>query len=124
MVVALYVKDIFRVYPPEYYINFLYTVFLLSFVFLARIKIFPYTDREKNYNRFVETMFSFYEFVFQQTGTKANPAIIKSLKKELLNQIELFFLLFATYQNFNTIFVHDQVQDQDLYAWLFYDELK
>lgn len=67
LVAALYVKDIFRAYPPEYYLNFLYTIFLLSFVFLSRIKVFPYTDRETNYNWFVETMFSFYEFVFQQT---------------------------------------------------------
>ena len=124
LVVSLYVKDIFRPYPPEYYLNFLYTVFLLGFVFLSRIKIFPYSDREKNYNWFVETMFAFYEFVFQQTGRKADPVIVKALKKELLNQVELFFLLFAVYQNFNTIFVHDQVNDQDLYAWLFYDELK
>lgn len=124
LVAALYVKDIFRSYPPEYYLNFLYTIYLLSFVFLSRIKIFPYNDREKNYNRFVETMFSFYEFVFQQTGSKIDPIIIKKLKKELLNQIELFFLLFATYKNFNTIFVHQYVDDKDLYAWLFYDELK
>ena len=124
LVVALYVKDIFRSYPPDYYLNFLYTVFLLSFVFLSRIKIFPYDDREKNYNRFVETMFAFYEFVFQQTGKKIDPRIIKSLKKELLNQIELFFLLFAVYQKFNGIFVHDQVTDKDFYSWLFYDELK
>jgi len=124
LVVALYVKDIFRAYPAEYYLNFLYTVFLLSFVFLSRIKIFPYKDREKNYNWFVETMFSFYEFVFQQTGKKADPIIIKKLKKELLNQIELFFLLFAVYQNFNTVFIHPDVSDKDLYSWLFYDELK
>jgi len=124
LVVALYVKDVFRKYPPEYYLNFLYTVYLLSFVFLSRIKIFPYKDREKNYNWFVETMFSFYEFVFQQTGKKIDITIIKALKKELLNQIELFFLLFATYKNFNTIFVHPGVTDTDLYSWLFYDELK
>ena len=69
-------------------------------------------------------MFSFYEFVFHQTGKKVDPAIIKALKKELLNQVELFFLLFAVYQNLNTIFIHDQVSDKDLYSWLFYDELK
>lgn len=34
LVVALYIKDIFRKYPSEYYLNFLYTIFLLSFVFL------------------------------------------------------------------------------------------
>jgi len=124
LVVALYVKDIFRKHPPEYYLNFLYTIFLLSFVFLARIKIFPHTNREQNYNRFIETIFSFYSFVFQQTGKKIDTTIIATLKKELLNQIELFFLLFAVYKNFNTIFVHPHITDQDIYSWLFYDELK
>ena len=123
LVVAVYVKDIFRTYPPEYYLNFLYTVFLLSFVFLSRIKIFPFTDREKNYNWFIDTFFSFYEFVFQQTGKKIDQNIMKSIKKELLNQIELFFLLFAVYQNFNTTFTHQYTDDKDLYEWLFYDEL-
>ena len=69
-------------------------------------------------------MFSFYEFVFQQTGKKIDPAIVKALKKELLNQIELFFLLFAVYKNFNGIFVHPHVTDKDVYSRLFYDELK
>lgn len=124
LVVALYVKNIFRQYPPEYYLNFLYAVFLLSFVFLARLKIFPYKDREKNYNWFIETMFSFYEFVFQQTGKKVDPVIIKALKKELLNQIEVFLMLFSVYRNLNTLFVHPDIADKDIYAWLFYDELK
>lgn len=124
LVTSLYVKDIFRKYPPEYYLNFLYTIFLLSFVFLARIKIFPYDDREQNYNWFVEIMFSFYAFVFQQTGKKIDPAIIKALKKELLNQIEVFFMLFALYKNFNSIFAHENVSDKDIYSRLFYDELK
>ena len=124
LVVALYVKDVFRNYPPEYYLNFLYTVFLLSFVFFARIKIFPYQEREKNYNWFIEIVFSFYTFVFQQTGKKIDPTIIKELKKSLLNQVELFFLLFAVYKNFNTLFIHPQVSDKDIYSWIFYDELK
>lgn len=124
LVTSLYVKDIFRSYPPEYYLNFLYTIFLLSFVFLARIKVFPYKDREKNYNWFVEVVFSFYEFVFQQTGQKIDVNIIKQIKKELLNQIELFFLLFAVYENFGTLFVYPNTTDKDFYSWLFYDELK
>jgi predicted AAA+ superfamily ATPase len=69
-------------------------------------------------------MFEFYEFVFQQTGKKTDPTIIKSLKKSLLNQIDLFFLLFAVYNKLNTIFVHPHVPEKDMYTWLFYDELK
>lgn len=124
LVVALYVKDVFRHHPPEYYLNFLYTIFLLSFIFMGRLKIFPHKDKEKNYNRFVEVMFSFYEFVFQQTGKKADPTVIKTLKKELLNQIEIFLMLFSVYKNLNEIFVQPQATDTDIYAWLFYDELK
>lgn len=124
LVVALYVKDIFRKHPPEYYLNFLYTIFLLNFVFLARIKIFPHKEREKNYNWFIDVLFSFYEFVFQQTGKKPDPKIIKEIKKSLLNQVDLFFLLFEVYHNFNTLFIHTNVSDTDMYSWLFYDELK
>lgn len=124
LVVALYVKDIFRAYPPEYYLNFVYSVFLLHFVFLARVKVFPYTNREQNYNWFIEVLFNFYSFVFQQTGKKADPHIIKKIKTDLLGQIALFFLLFEVYHHFSTLFVYPETRDTDIYTRLFHDELQ
>ena len=124
LVAALYVKDIFRSYPPEYYLNFLYTIFLLHFVFLARVKIFPSEHRETNYNRCIDVFFAFYAYVFQQTGQSADPKLLLEIKKTILNQTEIFFVLLSTYQHCNQAFAHRNTNDKDMYAWLFYDELK
>ncbi|MFA7717923.1 MAG: hypothetical protein WC875_04365, partial [Candidatus Absconditabacterales bacterium] len=124
LVAALYVKDIFGKYEPEYYLHFLYTVFLLSFVFLARIKIFPSHNKETNYNRCIDLFFSFYAFVFQQTGKTSDPKKMLEIKKDILNNTEIFFLLFSVYQKLNTLFVHPKVSNKDIYTWLFYDEIK
>ncbi|MFA5748109.1 MAG: hypothetical protein WC872_03255, partial [Candidatus Absconditabacterales bacterium] len=107
-----------------YYLNFLYTIYLLSFVFISRIKVFPFKDKEKNYNWFVDVFFSFYEFVFNQTGKKIDNKILNQLKKELLNQVEVFFLLFEFYKKLNGLFKNIKDSDSDFYSWLFYDELK
>jgi len=124
LVVSIYVKDIFAKYEQEYYLNFLYTVFLLSFVFVSRIKVFPYWNKEKNYNWFVDVFFSFYEFVFSQTWKKIDHELLNVIKKELLNQIEVFFLMFAFYKKLNWLFLNKDVADKDFYSRLFYDELK
>ena len=124
LVSALQVKDIFAEYPSEYYLHFLYAVYLLHFVFAARIKVFPYTDRQKNYNRCVDLFFSFYAFVFQQTGKTPNAKTMLAIKKDLLNQGTLFFTLLEVYHHLNELFMLDRINDKDFYAWLFYDELK
>ncbi len=124
LVSALYVKDIFWKYDPEYYLHFLYTIFLLHFVFLSRMKIFPSQDKERNYNWFVDVFFSFYAFVFQQTGQTPDPKKLLEIKKAVLNTTEIFFVLFAVYQRLNTTFLYSKVTDKDIYAWLFHDELK
>jgi hypothetical protein len=124
LVSALYVKDIFREYSPEYYLNFLYTIFLLHFVFLSRIKIFPSENRETNYNRCIDVFFSFYTYVFQQTGQTPDPKLVLEIKKTILNQTEIFFMLLSIYEHCNQMFAHRNTNDKDMYARLFYDELK
>jgi predicted ATP-dependent serine protease len=41
LLVSMYVEKIFRKYPDGYFLNFLLAAYLLNFVFLARIKVFP-----------------------------------------------------------------------------------
>jgi len=67
MVISIYTKDVFEDYGDEYFLNFLFASYLINFVFLARIKVFPYSDKQKNYNRFVDTFFNFYKMVFAQS---------------------------------------------------------
>jgi hypothetical protein len=70
LISSIYLEKIFRKYPNEYFLNFLFTIYLLNFVFLAKIKVFPFEDMQKNYNRFIEILFNFYEVIFEQSKHK------------------------------------------------------
>lgn len=124
LVVSLYVKDIFRKYDQVYFLNFLYAIYLLCFVFSSRIKVFPFSDEKKNYNWFIDVLFSFYEFVFQQTWHKLDMAIFRSIKKELISQVDIYFLLFEVYLRFNNLLFDGRASNRDFYSWLFFDELQ
>lgn len=124
LIVSMYTKDCFENKEQDYFLNFLYTTYLLFFVFSAKIKTFPYTTKEDNYNRFIELFFNFYEFIFQQTGRKANKETFNKVKKELLNKVEVFFLLFYSYQKYSTLFTQEQFPEDEFYKRLFADELK
>jgi hypothetical protein len=53
MAIGLFVYEIFEKYPDEYFINFMFSVYLLNFVFLARIKVFPDVNEADSFNWFV-----------------------------------------------------------------------
>ena len=124
LISSIYTKDIFSKYPQDYLINFLYAIYLLTFVFLARIKIFPNKQKQNDYNRFIEVFFSFYRFVFEQTWKSLDENKFKNIQKELLSQIEIFFMLFYYYQKINLLFYNNQVSSKEFYWRIFYDELK
>lgn len=124
LISSIYTKDIFSKYPKEYFLNFIYSVYLLSFVFLARIKKFPQKTEQEKYNRFIDTFLSFYKFVLEQTWKNIDQKAYSQIKKSLLWQIDLFFLLFHYYQNINWLLQNDKVSDNEFLEWIFYDELK
>ncbi|USN54549.1 MAG: hypothetical protein H6765_08600 [Candidatus Peribacteria bacterium] len=72
LVNAVYVKDIFKPHHHSYFTAYLVSIYLLTFVFTARIKVFPNTDKEKDYRRFVELFFDFYEISLRQYGVKVD----------------------------------------------------
>ncbi len=116
--------DIFRLYPPDYFLNFLYSTYLLSFVFTAKLKIFPYENKQTNYNRFIELFFNFYEFIFEQTGQEINKTYLEEIRKELIKKADILFLLFYSYQRFNISLNKDQVPSKEYYTWLLGDDIK
>lgn len=124
LVASIYTKDCFEGEEQEFFLNFLYTVYMLFFVFSAKIKNFPYEKKEENYNRFIEVFFNFYEFIFLQTGKKLNKTTFTKIKKKLLNKVEVFFFLFYSYQKYNNIFTQDKFPDSEFYKRLFSDEIK
>jgi len=124
LVSCVYSKDLFEEYPSEYFVNFLYAAFLLSFVFLARLKVFPEGDKEERFNWFVDLFFEFYRFVFEQTSKKLDNDIFEEIKKKLIIDADVLFMLKQFYFGFNDIFAYDDVAEDELFSWLFYDEAK
>lgn len=124
LVAAISCKDIFREYPPSYFLNFLYSLYLLSFVFTAKLKIFPYKDKQSNYNRFIEVFFNFYEFIFDQTGQELDKNQLENIKKTLIKKADILFLLFYSYQRFNVTLNREEVPSKEYYTWLLGDDIK
>lgn len=112
LLAALYFSEAMEEFPDYYFVQLLYTVFLLSFTFVARIKVFPYQQQQENYNRFVEVFFDFYRITFLHLDTKISKEDFESVKKALLRQTSFFFLLFHYYKKLNTLLV-DKSTDED-----------
>ncbi len=138
LLTSVYLKDTFEKYDSFYFVDFLYAVYLMSFVFLGRTKIFPIQDKEASFNWFVEVFFNFYAYVLEQgesivvKNDKTNDKKIdkrdwkvsfNALKKELLGHVDIFFMLFHFYKKLNSLFENQEFSDQEFYTWLFDDEL-
>ncbi len=124
LIASIYSKDCFGQKDQNLFLHFLYTVYLLFFVFSAKIKNFPYQSKEKNYNWFIELFFNFYEFILKQSGEKIDQNNLKDIKKKLLAQVELFFFLFYSYQKYNQIFHYEKFPSADFYTRLLWDDFK
>ncbi|MBS8122484.1 hypothetical protein [Candidatus Vampirococcus lugosii] len=57
MVCSIYTKEVFKKYDYKYFFNFLLTVYYLHFIFISRIKVFPYDNEKQNYTWFVNVFF-------------------------------------------------------------------
>ncbi len=124
LLISMYVEKIFRKYPDEYFLNFLFATYLLNFVFLARIKVFPWKSQKSDYNWFVDVFFNFYKTVFHQSWQKLDLEIVNEIKKDLLWEVDTFFLLFEHYKLFNWLIADTHSDQEDFYKRIFYDEIK
>ena len=124
IICSIYTKDIFKSYDPRYFINFILTVYYLNFVFLSRIKTFPSeTDDEINYAFFIEVFFSFYKFSCESNAFKFSTKHFNEIKFKLLQNIQIFFMLFYVYKSYNSIFVNKDLPLKDYYEWLFNEDI-
>lgn len=123
LIVSLYVKESFAAFPRKYFTSFLTCIYLLTFVFTARIKVFPTMSKEKQYAWFIEVLFSFYDLTLQQYGVESRKHR-KAIRTALLQHIHLFFMLFYCYQRLNGVFHASSISEKELYQRLLYDELK
>lgn len=57
LISSLYVKNAFKGKQQQLYLYFLFTIYLLTFLFQARLKVFPTGDDKENYSWFIDLFF-------------------------------------------------------------------
>ena len=122
LALSLYLQEVFEEGESVLFVDCLYAFYLLSFLFAARIKVFPGKSEQEDFNRFVELFFDFYSIVLVQLKSKVPKPQFSVLRKKLLSQIEIFFLMFRYYRGINQMFSY-QSSDKDYFTWLFGEQL-
>jgi hypothetical protein len=105
-------------YPSNYFTQLIYNVYLLSFTFASRVKVFPSNKEQENYNWFIDVFFSSYKVTFEQLQVKISKKEFEDVKKTLLQETPFFFLLFHFYKKLNTL-LEDKADDESYLDWLF-----
>lgn len=118
------IQNIFNKYDNKYFTQFLYTIYLLWFLFSAKIKIFPYNKREENFNRLVELILHYYALMLSQTKLPINDNIIIDIKKQIIGHGEIIFTLYEHYNKCSQLLDCYQSNRTDFYKRFFYDEIK
>jgi hypothetical protein len=109
---------VFKDEKDELFVDCLYALYLLSFLFAARIKVFPGKSDQADFNRFVELFFDFYGIVLSQLKHKITKEQFAKVKKKLIAKLEVFFLMFHYYRRINQFFSY-QSEESDYFLWLF-----
>ena len=117
LLATLYFKQAMTGFPEYYFVQLIYTVFLLSFTFVSRVKVFPSEHDQENYNWFVEVFFDFYKITFEQLQTKISDSDFFAVKKAILQETAFCFLLFHFYKKLNSLLA-DKSSDTDYLDWL------
>ena len=117
LLATLYFKQAMTSFPEYYFVQLIYTVFLLSFTFVSRVKVFPSEHDQENYNWFVEVFFDFYKITFEQLQTKISDSDFFAVKKAVLQETAFCFLLFHFYKKLNSLLA-EKSSDTAYLDWL------
>ena len=107
------------------FVDALYTFYLLTFLFAARIKVFPWKDEKSDFQWFVDLYFNFYEIVISQLKHKVTKKWFQELRTKMLNQIEVFFMMFYYEKRVNHLYLtnEDWKYSNEFYQWIFGPQL-
>ena len=121
---AAQIVDLFEDEDDMYFNHFIFTIYFLVFVFVAKIKVFPIGDRKQQYDWFVKVFWSFYETVFENTGTTLDPETYARIKNILIDDVKTLFALFHIFKELAEYFTVINDDYQELLKWLFAGELQ
>ncbi len=104
--------------------HFIYTIYFLVFIFIAKIKVFPHKDKKHQFDWFVEIFWSFYEIVFENTGKELKKSDLQRIKILLTEDIQILFALFHIFKDIANYFSVINDDHQELISWLLAGELQ
>ena len=85
------------------YMNTLFCIYLLHYVFASQLRVFPSWSIQKQYTRFMNIFESFFRLVYEQTHKNASLEHFDILKIDLFARVEVFMFLFWHFKRVNTL---------------------
>ena len=119
---SLYLYEAFDKREENVFVDALYTFYLLSFLFAARIKVFPWVDEKSDFEWFVDVYFNLFEMVVSQLKHKISKEHIQRIRTKMLVHIDVFFMMFYYERRINRLYI-DSLQGNKNYDIEFYNRL-
>jgi len=124
---SLYLYESFDKEEENIFVDALYTFYLLTFLFAARIKVFPWIDEKSDFQWFVDLYFNFFEIVISQLKHKISKDSIQKIRTKMLVHIDIFFMMFYYEKRVNCLYVNYDKSSKsyysEFYQWLFWPQL-
>ena len=122
---SLYLYESFDKWDESLFVDALYAFYLLTFLFAARIKVFPWVDEKSDFQWFVDLYFNFFEIVISQLKHKVTKKSIQELRTKMLTHIEIFFMMFYYERRVNQLYImkNEWKYWNDFYQWIFGPQL-
>lgn len=103
---SLYLYDAFGKWEDTIFVDALYAFYLLTFLFAARIKVFPWIDEKSDFQWFIDLYFNFFEMIAWQLKHKITKEYIQKLRTKMLVHIDIFFMMFYYTRRVNTLYIN------------------
>lgn len=124
---SLYLYESFDKEEENIFVDALYTFYLLTFLFAAGIKVFPWIDEKSDFQWFVDLYFNFFEIVISQLKHKISKDSIQKIRTKMLVHIDIFFMMFYYEKRVNCLYVNYDKSSKsyynEFYQWLFWPQL-
>ena len=119
---SLYLYESFDKSENDIFVNALYSFYLLTFLFAARIKVFPWKDEKSDFQRFIDLYFNFFETISSQLQNKLSKWHTEKLKTKMLMHIDIYFMMFYYEKRINNLYI-SSTQINKSYYTEFYQRL-
>ena len=126
LLTAPYMYDAFDKWEEDLFIDALYAFYLITFLFAARIKVFPWIDEESDFQWFVDLYFNFYWAIIPQLKHKVSKARFQEIRTKMLTNIEVFFMMFYYEKQINNLYINPipgKKTSEEFYQRLFWPQM-